>query len=159
MWKHWGVLIFFTFIYRIPSMMKVADFVDFGAKTAIGVKAPYDVPWSLGAKTDIIWPCCGLLQVLKWGVVHTQCDKLIQPFQQQQMEMHTEYCSMCGIHCGTLLKYFQHQDLSHYGLYCIICAICQDVFLLESMLHFHITDAHGGHQSFLKALQDHCLYK
>ena len=46
-------------------MTKVADFVDFSAKTAIGVKATYDVPQSLGAKTDIIWPCCGLLQVLK----------------------------------------------------------------------------------------------
>ena len=35
-------------------MMKALGFVEFGAKTAIGVKATYDVLQSLGVDTDII---------------------------------------------------------------------------------------------------------
>ena len=50
------------------------------------------------------------------------------------------------------VDYFHHQDLVHYGICAVICALCRGVFVSEAMLGFHITDCHGGPQSFKDAL-------
>ena len=108
----------------------------------------YDIPRKWSVKTDIVHPCCGLLEVKHFGMEHAECDKVVRPYQEQQLLVFTESCKICGCHCRSLIEFFQHYDIHHYGLCCCICAMCRNIYLSESMLMFHITEAHGGPVTF-----------
>ena len=79
---------------------------EFGEHLKAWQKAAYDMPKNWHIKTDVVWPCCGFLQVLHWGTEHTKCDKVIMPYRQQQLQIQTKWCSLCGRKCKSFARIF-----------------------------------------------------
>ena len=61
----------------------------------------YDIPRKWSVKTDIMHPCCGLLEVKHFSMEHAECDQLVRPYQEQQLLVFTESLKICG---ASLLK-------------------------------------------------------
>ena len=101
---------------------------------------------------DEYYPCCGFFSAYIWGNPHPPYNDVVKWHRQYQLQISTEVCMYCAQRFVNPVDYFHHQDLVHYGICAVICALCRGVFVSEAMLGFHITDCHGGPQSFKDAL-------
>ena len=120
---------------------------------------PYDIPKPIAVPKDVIWPCCGFLEVGKWGTKQAGCNPNFHPFKQQSLDVHCEFCSTCGKRFDTIIDFFVHQDVAHFGVNVKVCALCRQPYITETMFNFHITEKHGGLKSFREELQKHSMSK
>ena len=59
----------------------------------------YDIPRKWSVKTDIVHPCCRLLEVKHFGMEHAEYNQVVRPYQEQQLLVFTESCKICGRRC------------------------------------------------------------
>ena len=93
---------------------------------------------------NVVYPCCGLLKIRKWGVEHNRCYG--GRMEERVIESSAQKCETCGEYVGGVIRLVRHQE-KHYGASSVhICALCRNPYVTKTALDCHIAHNHGGIQ-------------
>ena len=88
-----------------------------------------------------IYPCCGLMEILKWGIQHNRCYG--GSFKAGIIEASAQKCERCGAFCGDVVQLVRHCE-KHGAANIQVCALCRNPYVTKAALHCHLTLNHGG---------------
>ena len=91
---------------------------------------------------NVVYPCCGLMAIRKWGVQHNRCYG--GNVEAGIIEASAQKCERCGAFCGGVVQLVRHYE-KHYGAANIqVCALCRNPYITKAALDCHLTLNHGG---------------
>ena len=104
----------------------------------------YNYPKATSVVDDCVHPCCGLYQIVSWGIKHCGCIDSIQPYREQLVLSETAFCGICCESCPSPADYVLHHECNHLCIPLFVCVVCRYPFITHSALQMHITEIHGG---------------
>ena len=51
---------------------------------------------------NVVYPCCGLVELKKWGVKHNRCCRGV--IEAGIIEASAQKCDQCGAYCGGVVQ-------------------------------------------------------
>ena len=91
---------------------------------------------------DRVHPCCGLLQIIAWGVKHCGCTNTTHPFHEQLILAETAFCGICHKNCPSVADFVLHHECTHLCIPLFVCTVCHYPYITRSALQMHITGVH-----------------
>ena len=104
----------------------------------------YDYLKATSVVDDCVHPCCGLYEIVSWGIKHHGYIDSIQPYREQLVLSETAFCGICHESCPTPADYILHHEHNHLCISLFVCIVCRYPFITCSALQMHITEIHGG---------------
>ena len=91
---------------------------------------------------NVVYPCCGLIEVRKWSVQHNRCYG--SDVEKRVIAASAQHCPMCGQYCGGTIQLVQHMEEDHGAAMMYACALCRNPYVTKAALDCHIAWNHGG---------------
>ena len=88
---------------------------------------------------NIVYPCCGLIEVQKWSIEHNRCYG--SDVEKRIIAALAQNCPMFGQHCGEVVRYM---EWDHGAAMMFACTLCRNPYMTKVVLDCHIELNHGG---------------
>ena len=91
---------------------------------------------------NVVYPCCGLVEITKWGVEHNRCYR--EAIEAGVIEGSAQKCDQYGPFCRGVIQLIWYYE-KHYGAANVqICALCSNPYITKAAFDCHLTINHGG---------------
>ena len=91
---------------------------------------------------NIMYPCCGLVEIQKWSIEHNRCYG--SDVEQWIIEASAQNCPTCGQYCGGSIQLVWHMEWDHGAAMMFVCTLCRNPYVMKVVLDCHIALNHGG---------------
>ena len=85
---------------------------------------------------NVVYPCCGLMEIRKWSIQHNRCYGDI--VEKQVIAASAQHCPTCGQFCGGSIKLVQHMEEYHGAAMMFACSLCRNPYVTKVALDCHL---------------------